>query len=1164
MKFLRIKDKFLLFTILYAVLFLAGLIILSYVWLPQGNTIVGHDSGLPLDAKQFLSTRLYAWDDRLDFGLDNSVNFGSLTIHFIDWLASLVGGTPYAGNYISAFFWLGLIFTSGLLFAYQLKDTLGKPFVFVLPVLLTFNFYVFQSVFMLERAKFGVFSGLLVFLAVYFRLHQKKLNVLQAAIISALTFSIFNGGGLFGFTLFGGVAVIVGVLTLYVFSHCLVENDFREFKKTVLFLTFSALFYLVFNVYSIAPYLKHYLADNPTAIFQESLIESNKEWLAYVSRSSSFLNLFRSLGVPDWYGGFGQVDKANAEHPYAALYINNFALVAVSFLFPIFSFSSLLLAQRGWQRRLLAFFGVVALVEMFLAAGSHEPLGTVYRFLMGNVPGFALFRSAFYKFGIFYLMGMLVMFTFAVTVFVKKISEHFPSNLRKASLVVFTVGIIGLWSSYHWVLFDPIKVFAWKSDQSTRVEPPNYIFDFASWAEKNDLGQKRILLLPPVNKDWQSDAYKWGYWSLSPLPYALTNARVISRWHGVNNEELDLINRVYDSIIENEETKFLQLADRLNIGYVLLREDVLTNSTWSFSEKPENYKKHIESFGIVSKIEKFDQWELYKINTTVNSEVYATSDINIAPDRYVSLANNFFEGGHSVGSTVVKLFPEFGSFQTKVMQVYDCLSCSLERKFDLQSSPQVEILPNSILYAFKERQEKKLLAVQRDARAKLGDYLGLVLRRSAEQQRMMDLQIKEKYLLESAKTMRQYLNEIYSLLQTMPDKTSDFELANQVLEYLSLAERVFSDQVRRSEFKAAGQQLTDEMLGVVWEIERIKGFFTPLLTNIGRWGTYKVYKVVFPEDGKYDIYFPVASMPIGLDGAPILPKSVEFKRDGVTRQLDVEQVGKEWMVTRVDEKQGRGEYSLSFAELPNLLSIESSGLEKFSFGEAACFKGKIANFDQHRAYEVRVWKKDRLRPVKIIFSDDAFVYSEKHGFLQGEDSFEVPASSEGNYARYIFFPSVSADIISLYVCSDNIELPPVERIEIIEFFSPPVIGVNGSYPSVVDPSVNYSRNNPTNYTADVSATGNMPYILIFNEKFNPSWKLVGESADGKQIPVDKHFTVDGYANGWFVMDSNLKKFRIEYMPQSVFYKAAIFSGLSVLGSISWLIYSFTRRRKLND
>ena len=194
----------------YVLLVLVCLFLWTLIyWLPPGYTLAGHDSGLPLNAKQFLLSRLYSWDDRLGFGLDNSANFGSLTIHFFDWFSSILAGTPSAGNYFSLFFWLGLIFTAAFILAYQLKDIFGKPFVFILPVFLTINFYIFQSVFMLERAKFGVFAATLILLSVFMRMQDNKLSILTSAILVALTFSIFNGGGWFGITLYGGVLIII-------------------------------------------------------------------------------------------------------------------------------------------------------------------------------------------------------------------------------------------------------------------------------------------------------------------------------------------------------------------------------------------------------------------------------------------------------------------------------------------------------------------------------------------------------------------------------------------------------------------------------------------------------------------------------------------------------------------------------------------------------------------------------------------------------------------------------------------------------------------------------------------------------------------------------------------------------------------------------------------
>src|SRR3989344_5859568 len=316
-----LQNKFLLLAIVYLIVVLVGLFATAvFLWLPPGFSIAGHDSGLPLNAKNFLLTRLLAWDDRLGFGLDNSANFGSLTIHFFDWFFAFLAGTPYAGNYLSLFFWLGLIFVSAFIFAYQLKNILGKPFVFILPVFLTFNFYIFQSVFMLERAKFGIFSATLLLLAIYFRMLDRKISVLASSIISSFIFSVFNGGGWFGITLYGGVAVILISLILYDLIQGIVNRNLDKLRRTLIFIVLTMIFYIFLNFYSILPYSQNFISNDAPRLLRESTMEAHISWLRYVSRSTSLINLFRLFGVPDWYSEPNEINQTNVLHPYAPLY----------------------------------------------------------------------------------------------------------------------------------------------------------------------------------------------------------------------------------------------------------------------------------------------------------------------------------------------------------------------------------------------------------------------------------------------------------------------------------------------------------------------------------------------------------------------------------------------------------------------------------------------------------------------------------------------------------------------------------------------------------------------------------------------------------------------------------------------------------------------------
>ncbi|OGY09552.1 MAG: hypothetical protein A2782_03340 [Candidatus Blackburnbacteria bacterium RIFCSPHIGHO2_01_FULL_43_15b] len=1165
----KVSDNFYLLVVVYVVFLLVSLLFLSLRWLPPGYALAGHDSGLPLGAKQFLISRLYAWDDRLGFGGDNSANFGSITIHFFDWLSAIVAGTPYAGNYVSLFFWLSLIFLSSLFLAYQFKDSLGKPFIFIFPVLVSINFYIFQSIFMLERAKFGVFSATLISLAVYFRMHDKKLSVVLSALVSALAFFVFNGGGWFGITLYGGVTLIL--LTTLVFGVVSLSA-----KRTVKFIVLCGLFYVFLNAYSIFPYLKNFLVNDAVHLVPTADAENNKNWLRDISRHASYLNLFRLQGIPEWYGDVDGATKANSSHVYAQYYLDSFTSVVASFIFPLLALVGLLLAKTNKQKRILSFFGLVALIEMVFTAGSHPPLGGFYEFLMDRLPGFFLFRSAFYKFAIFYMLGMSLLVSFALSIIVEKLTTLcigllFPFKLRQSQVwfwarlaffSLFIAAIVGLWLSYHWVLFGTNGIFAWNSNLSTKVEPPSYIFDFADWTRKNNVQDKRILMLPPPSKDWQNDAYDWGYWSLSPLTSSLSSARVLSNWHVLNDEEVNVINELYNFVKNKDEQNFTRLSQRLNIGYVLLRRDVLADGSWSSAEGTDGYKAAVESFANTEKLKVFGQWDLYQLKSNNPLQVYTLASVNSIPDNLITLANGFFPSGHAVGLSAAKAYKGVEQLSANKIDAFDCLSCLLEKQTLLKSLPETNILPNSPLYYFKFMKEQKVLRESKESRSKIGNYLGLILKRTAELKAMLDTSASESFVMVNVSVVRSYLDQLYDTISVNKSNAYDYELLRQVLDFLNPVEHEVGDFSKGNMAKTHSYRFNEEMLGILWDIHKIKDFFNPLLENSRNWPQEKVYKISFPQAGLYTLYFSSQAFPRNLEGGGILPKAIRLKEKDGEKELPIGGQNNDWISLSMGQQDvGEVELKLEFPSLPNLFSIEGERIEQFPFGRNACYRGKIQGFDKERLYEVLISKTDRTKAVKVIFRDDNRVYSSRYGFLQGEDRFEVPAVAKGEFSRYIYKPAVFAKDISLYICSDDVIPPVIDKIIVQEFFTPSAINVRQSDLKIqTPPDIHYVRISPTEYSVVAERTGN-PYILVFNEKFNSSWQLLAQDPTGKLKPLKKHFSVDGYANAWLVDQPNINDFKIEYAPQRLFYIGALVSAITLLSSIVWLIYSGIKTRR---
>lgn len=137
----------------------------------------------------------------------------------------------------------------------------------------------------------------------------------------------------------------------------------------------------------------------------------------------------------------------------------------------------------------------------------------------------------------------------------------------------------------------------------------------------------------------------------------------------------------------------------------------------------------------------------------------------------------------------------------------------------------------------------------------------------------------------------------------------------------------------------------------------------------------------------------------------------------------------------------------------------------------------------------------------------------------------------------------------------------------IEKVSPPKVFINLlNGEEKTSPAITFNKLNPTKYTVSV---GNVkdPYNLIFSESFNSDWKVYIatctttcnplQSFTTKSIPEERHYLVNGFANGWYILPSdNINNANysiiIEYLPQRLFYLGGI---ISLITLIILLVYS---------
>lgn len=1087
--------------------------------------IAGHDSGLALNALDFLKTRTFAWDIQ-GFGRDNSPHFGSIILHFLDYLWSFFSGVSYAGNQITLFFWISAIFTSSFIFSYQLRKKLGQYFVFLFPVFVTFNFYILQSIFIIERAKYSLLVATLLFLTIVFKFQEKKLSVLWAGILSALVLFLFNSGSWLGLPLYGSFFVFVLSLVLFEILRAVKKRKYSELVRLLMLLMATAVGAMILNAYSIFPYVATFLKQDIYAITNEGVIAQNKAWLEMISQASSFLNIFRLQGVPDWYSGSTGVNLA---HSYASDYLTNKGLITASFVFPTLIFSSLFIAEKKEEKKLISFFGLAALIALFFMAGSHKPLGFLYELLYENVPGFSIFRSPYYKFGAAFFLSVSVLLSFTLSATIERITKKFQIKNKALTGFVLTLFATVLWFGYHSVIFNPKDIFSWQKGLSTKFEVPEYVYAFGEWTKEANLGDSRILLVPPINELWKNDAYTWGYWSLTNLPSTISSQSIVTN-ENLPEEQKAWVNRLYYLIGEGREEEVLDLSSKLGIDYLLFREDVLSDASWSAASSPEEFEKILQNFRSLQKIETFDKWVVYKFDRESTPKFSVISSLTTIPEKHSYLAREFLKDESSVYSNGDQITP----FISSELAVFDCQSCPLEGKDALTRLPEVKILSNSPLYFLKEKREENVLKVAETEQAKMDAYLGFSVRRAAEVKTMLDFGLDDRYSAEALKTMNLYLEELYKLFEASTDSDKYYFRARRLTDNINIIDASFKGYVSKDDFGKRDENLRQGILDVLWNIKQLKGLF-PIINDKNKLETEKVYYLDFSKEGDREFYFDPSTFPINNLGQVVFPTDISYRVQDKTVSIPLEKGVDNWHKFQIPAGLENGKLTLKFPRFPNLLEITGSSTEYSPMGERACYIGKIANYSSTKVYRVEIENNIKGQALRVFFKD-AEMQSGTNEFIGGQDVVDIGQTSPAHPFHHLYYPSAGSTDSTIYLCSDNGELPVVDRVEFHEIVSPNIVSVRQISQSLGgNATVNYEKINPTHYLVSIKKA-DTPFILSFNESFSPFWRI-------RDFDVE-HFMVDGYANAWIIDKEGSYDLVIEYLPQKLFYYGI---GISILG-----------------
>lgn len=659
------------------------------VWLPGDTLILGHDSGYRLPITEFWKSLFSTWAPVLNFGSSVLSNPAVLTIHIPEVLAWILTRDIQITQRVVFIFWHTINLVSILvawLYIGNIKSwKISYGTVVISSVLYAINFLNLHAWSVIWRTKFSVqfLLPLLIFF-LYKTLFEGAVNWKKLILIS-MTAALFNGGGsppLYGPLMVGWVVTAAYVLGI----------SARRTKTFFLFLKITTAFILLFSLFSsfwLIPYIYYAATSYVAQLNLQGGTESILGIVDAVSKNASILNIFRMQGLPAW--------DRDTQFPFMLKYINSPFLIIASFVWPLASIGAYFLSKNSHEKRFVGLFLALLFVGMFFTAGSHAPTGFLFSLMVEFIPGFGIFRTAFYKFGILPLLATSVLAGFTFSRLAQMTARHFRKQLLKPLLVAGSIlGIL----AYH-APFIQGNFFDYNLPFTNKVKLPSYVAETANYVHRTTDFNDKILLLPRFDES-KMDGYTWGYWSPDPLPRMVMHRPIVS---DANNPPA-IVDALYRALSDRRFDDFKILLKVSGIRTILWRSDALYSDKKTTGENLESQEADLKALPGIRQIASFEKWRLYSVQSEKPVSLFTSTGI------YVTSNTGYADFLASAGTAGADLFDR-SSALINVEKPYTqgeivsatCLLCDpherkrLEGKFGFVP---VYVLPHSRLYWMKQ------------------------------------------------------------------------------------------------------------------------------------------------------------------------------------------------------------------------------------------------------------------------------------------------------------------------------------------------------------------------------------------------------------------------------------------------------------------------------
>ena len=1099
------------------IILLLGLIPL--LWFGQSQVILGHDAGLPLAPIPHFLDRLYTWTVRFGFGNDQTYALPGIFIHGLEAVVTYAGFGLQSMQKITFIFWFVLPGLSMYYLATKIEDKLKLKF-FSLPVAIFYmiNHFLLQGWFVAERTKFSVYAALPLMIALLLDWNEGKRKTLTTGILIALIFFLLNG--LASLPLFGGVIISLLVFVIYYFIQ--EASGKRLLMLSKLFGT-VLLFSALLHSYWLIPFGSSLKTSYSQSVDFFGGQDGILDWVKYVSENSSYSNLIRLQGVPEWY--------QNPSHPYANVFLHNPFLILISSLIPVAAFITLLLYKKKTERKILLFFAFLAVVSLVFVTGAHPPFGALYIMLMKYVPGFIAFRNPFYKFSPSLWLAYAVLLGFFVNFVAVKIAHKKPKAAYLFYLI-FCCGIVLY--SYPFLngsFFDYIK-----GKQSNRVEVPQYIYDFGKWSGSATRGDKKTLMLPPPNTDGKVEQYAWGYWSLAPITTLLTDSPILNNSLYMSKDEDALLSKLY-SMMEKNEEGWQNLAKILGIQSFILRNDFVWDNPNSPSVSPDRFKAALSSKNL-GEVKTFGKWEVY--------DFYQSEGNFTNSDSY-----SYIGGDTNTFGKIVTL-PNFNASQPEVLFKDDlpykniglaptnyyldsmCITCNLQWKFinTLQYIPT--ITQGSVLYFYIQNQQLKQETQLKKKPIELSIfYSQKTLRDIMGIQKSLDSAEEDRIILRIINEATGTSEELTSTLINSKHSFTNDNLID-LLSYIRTQQVIIRQIIEKYPNYQPKLLGLANALQINWNL---------IDTRTWRTSTEEEKRLLVnsPEKNTYQVYYrPNDNIEIG--------ESVDLgiNADGKST-LVVNKYNGWYDLGSHNLEKGKNRVVLKQQKRNLIAGNKALDLKAIKDG---CYYSQAVLSARNDIYKVSF---NHLRKGK----DDKFfvAFVPKGKSVMSAQSIDVLTSQLKSNSYETTYASPGNNGFHLVICNrESLEGYGKSDIEVRDLVMSKV-----AIPDIIFVS---NKNNASGVSVMPVKRSNTQYVISPIHQDKKSILVMGQSYSDNWVtkPATTHIQVNGYANGW-VIPSGTTKLTIEYRIQELFLYGCIISVTTFLASLVILVISRQKKAK---